>query len=59
VLLRVVEGNPLLKVRAGGGQLSEQKEGEPQRLVGPQEEHGVLGALRQREELCSQLMRHG
>ena len=47
VLLGVVEGNALLQVLSGRDKLSEPVQGLPQRIVGPQEERGVLYALGQ------------
>ena len=42
VLLGVVEGNALLQVCSGEGQLSQTEQGVSQRLVGLQEERRVL-----------------
>ena len=47
VLLGVVEGNALLQVRAGRGELAQPEQGVPQRLVGLQEERRVVHALGQ------------
>jgi len=57
VLLEVVEGNALLLVCPGQGQLSQQEQRLPQHPVGRQEERRVLHALGQAEELLSQLTR--
>ena len=57
MLLGIIQGHALLQVGAGGGQLAEMVQGIPQRAVGHDEERGVLEALRQAEELLSQLLR--
>src|SRR5262249_11977452 len=53
VLLKVVEGNPLLQVRSGQGQLSQEAQRLPERPMGRQQESGVLRALSETEELLA------
>jgi hypothetical protein len=56
VLLGVVEGDTLLQVGSGRGQLSQEKQDAPQPPVGLHEECWVLRTVGQLEELLSQLM---
>jgi len=57
VLLEVVEGHTLLCVLASRGYFSEVERGGPQRVVGLQEESGILYTLSQTEELLPQFPR--
>jgi len=55
VLLRIIEGHPLLKVRSSWSHLSKPEHGLPQHPVRLQEERRVLCALGQAEKLLPQL----
>jgi hypothetical protein len=57
VLLGVVEDHPALEVCSSAGQISKKKQGGPQRMVGLQEERGVLDILSQMETLLPELSR--
>ena len=57
VLLGVVEGNPLLKMGLGSGELAQIVQGVPEGIVGLQEERRVADMLGQGEELLPQLPR--
>src|SRR5882724_1704744 len=57
MLLGIIEGNPLLEVRPGCGQLSTHQQRRPQCPVSRQEQSWVLDALGQPEALLLQLQR--
>ena len=57
VVLRVVQGKTLLRMYTAHRQLSPRDCGAPERVVGLQEEGGVLLTVGQAEELLSQLVR--
>jgi hypothetical protein len=57
VLSGIVGGHPLFEVFSGCGQLSKHGRGDPQRLVGLQEERWVMLALGTPEELLSEFVR--
>src|ERR1043166_8632017 len=57
VALGIINGKTLLRMDTGHGQLSPSDCGAPARVVGLQEEGGVLLAVSQAEELLFQLVR--
>ena len=57
VLRGIVESDRLLLMDASRGQLSEEVDGCPQRIVGDQQERRGVGALSQAEALLGQFAR--
>jgi hypothetical protein len=53
VLLRMVNGTPLLQVPAGQHEVTQTERRHPQRVVGLQKERDVLGLLGEAKELPS------
>ena len=51
MLLWVIEGDRLLRVRSGLGKLATMQQAFPSRMVSPQEEHRILEAFGHAEEL--------